>query len=82
MNRFKSQGTFNISGVGSAILDLEGISIPLSGEVRVAGLSRQAVVTLKIPNSLVHVLTNAIDHPVEQIPLYRPELIRLNLQSK
>lgn len=79
MNR--PRGTFAVSGVGQAVLDLEGISIPLSGEVRLDGMVRQAIVTVKVPNALVGVLTRAIDRPVEQIPLYRPELIRLQIKK-
>jgi len=77
----KAQGTFAVAGVGQAVLDLEGISIPLSGEIRVDGFIRQAIVTVKIPNELVGVLTRQIDKPVEQIPLYRPELIRTQIQK-
>ena len=80
MRRFgKAQGSFAVTGVGQSILDLDGISIPLSGEVRVDGFIRQAIVTVKIPNSLMCVLTNALDKPVEQIPLYRGGLVALSL---
>lgn len=80
--KHKHIDTFIVSGVGQSILDSDGITIPLAGEARMYGLSREAVVYLKIPNSLVAVFSRMLDKPVEQIPLYRPELIRLNLQSK
>jgi len=75
----KSHGTFKVTGIGQAILDLEGITIPLSGEVSFEGHKKQGTIMVAIPNELVGVLTRAIDKPVEQIPLYRPELIRLNI---
>jgi hypothetical protein len=77
----KKTGHLIVTGVGCAILDMDGIKIPLSGEVRVDGIVRQAVINVSIPNSLVGVLTRAIDHPVEQIPMFRPELIRLSINK-
>jgi hypothetical protein len=77
----KTHGTFKVTGVGQAILDLEGIRIPLSGEVSFEGHKKQGTISVQIPNELVGVLTRMIDHPLEQIPLYRPELIRLNLKT-
>jgi hypothetical protein len=80
MTRRRASGTFTITGVGQSILDLEGISIPLTGEARLDGIVRQgAVVTVKIPNSLVDVLIRALDRPVEQIPMYRVGLVALSL---
>jgi len=60
---------------------MDGITVPLSGEVRVAGLVRQAILAVTIPNSLVGALTRTIDKPVEQIPLYRPEFVRLSIEK-
>jgi hypothetical protein len=76
----KPHGTFKVTGVGQAILDLEGIRIPLSGEVSFEGHKKQGTISIQIPNELVGVVIRAIDHPVEQIPLYRTGLVGLNIQ--
>jgi hypothetical protein len=82
MNRRRASGTFMISGVGQSTIDLKGISIPLSGEARLDGMVRQgAVMTLKIPNTLVDVLIRALDRPIEQIPMYNPGLVGLSLKK-
>ena len=80
MNPRNPHGTFKVTGVGQAILDLEGIRIPLSGEVSFEGHKKQGTISVRIPNALVEVFTRMLDHPVEQIPLYRPELVRLNIE--
>jgi hypothetical protein len=82
MTRRHASGTFTITGVGQSTLNLEGISIPLTGEARLDGIVRQgAVVTVKIPNSLVDVLLRALDRPIEQIPMYRMGLVALSISK-
>lgn len=81
MKRSKATGIFNVSGVGQAILDIDGLSIALSGEAKLDGMVRQAVVTMRIPNDLMGVFTRALDHPVEQIPMYRPGLVSLQIRK-
>lgn len=76
----KPHGTFKVTGVGQAIMDLEGIRIPLSGEVSFEGHKKQGTISVAIPKELVGVLTRMIDHPVEQIPLYREGLVGLNIR--
>jgi hypothetical protein len=79
--KHKDRGTFTVSGVGQSILDLDGITVPLSGSARIYGLTREAVVSVRIPNSLVAVLFRMLDKPVEQIPLYREGLVGFSLKK-
>lgn len=79
--RHKATGTFSVTGVGQSIIDLKGVTVPLSGEVRVDGFVRQATVRVFVPNELVAVLFRMLDKPIEQIPMYRPGLVGLNLKE-
>lgn len=74
-------GTFFLTGVGQSVQTLEELKIPLAGTVKVAGISRQVVMAVHVPTCLIDVLRKALDHPVEQVPLYRPELLRLNIEK-
>ena len=76
----KAKGTLTVTGVGQAVKDLDGIRLPLSGEARLDGVVRQATVVVVIPNSLISVVEGMLKRPIEQIPLYRPELLRLNIE--
>ena len=77
----KPHGTFTVTGIGQAIKDLDRIKIPLSGEVSFEGHKKQGTISIHIPNSLLPVLLRAMERPVEQIPLYRPELLRLSINK-
>jgi hypothetical protein len=76
----KPHGTLKVTGVGQAILDLEGVKIPLSGEVSFEGHKKQGTITVQIPNELVGVLTRMLAHPMEQIPMYREGLVGLHIR--
>jgi hypothetical protein len=81
MTPTRATGRFDVTGIGQAVKDLEGVSVPMAGEIRVDGIVMVATIHVKIGNALVGTVQNALAHPLEQIPLYRPELIRLSINK-
>lgn len=75
----KPAGTFRVTGIGQVVKDIDGVKIPLSGEVRLAGMVKQATLSVSIPNSLLSVFVHAFDHPVKQIPMFDGKLLRLSI---
>jgi hypothetical protein len=81
MKRFKAKGSFTVTGIGQSDQDDKGIHLPVSGEVRVAGIVRQAVVTITIPPELVGTLKERLARPHFQIPLFDTKLLELSIHK-
>ena len=75
-----NKGVLIVSGVNQASRDMDGISVPLAGEIRVGGISRHAIISVQIPNELIGPVVQAINKPAEQIPLHYPALLRLSIK--